>query len=112
MAAELIFKSKYFIAFTGAGISTSSGIPDYRSGVNTVLPTGPGAWEKKAQKIKTNKKTVDMNNALPSFTHMALVALEKMGYLKYLISQNTDGLHMKSGFNAKKLSDLHGNRNV
>lgn len=112
MAAELIFKSKYFIAFTGAGISTSSGIPDYRSGVNTVLPTGPGAWEKKAQKIKTIKKTVDMNNALPSFTHMALVALEKMGYLKYLISQNTDGLHMKSGFNAKKLSDLHGNRNV
>ena len=106
-------KSKYFIAFTGAGISTSCGIPDYRSGVNTVLPTGPGAWEKKAQKVKSDpKKKVDMNKAIPSFTHMALVSLERAGLLKYLVSQNTDGLHMKSGFNPKKLSDLHGNRNL
>lgn len=44
--AKLISESKHFIAFTGAGISTSCGIPDYRSGVNTVVKTGPGAWEK------------------------------------------------------------------
>jgi len=44
----MILQSKHFIAFTGAGISTSAGIPDYRSGVNTVLPTGPGCWEKLA----------------------------------------------------------------
>lgn len=43
--AKLIMKSKHFVAFTGAGISTASGIPDYRSGANTVLPTGPGCWE-------------------------------------------------------------------
>ena len=43
--ADLIQKSKHFEAFTGAGISTASGIPDYRSGANTVLPTGPGCWE-------------------------------------------------------------------
>ena len=72
--AKLILDSKYFIAFTGAGISTSSGIPDFRSGVNTVLPTGPGAWEKKAQKVK-GKGGVDMNVAVPSFTHMCLVTL-------------------------------------
>ena len=75
--ADLIIKSKHFIAFTGAGISTACGIPDYRSGVNTVLKTGPGAWEKKAQKVadKPNKNVVTMAKAIPSFTHMTLVAL-------------------------------------
>jgi NAD-dependent SIR2 family protein deacetylase len=65
------------IAFTGAGISTSCGIPDYRSGVKTVLKTGPGAWEKQAQSVgfKLNKNKVPITKAIPSFTHMALVAL-------------------------------------
>ena len=49
--AKYIFQSQHFIAFTGAGISTACGIPDYRSGINTVLKTGPGAWEKKAMQI-------------------------------------------------------------
>lgn len=74
----MIFESKHFIAFTGAGISTACGIPDFRSGVNTVLKTGPGAWEKKAQKVETkpNTNVVEMAKAIPSFTHMAFVALE------------------------------------
>lgn len=42
--AGLILQSNHFIAFTGAGISTACGIPDFRSGVGTVLKTGPGAW--------------------------------------------------------------------
>ena len=46
--AEMILHSRFFSVFTGAGISTASGIPDYRSGYNTVLPTGPGCWEKAA----------------------------------------------------------------
>lgn len=110
--AELIINSKHFIAFTGAGISTACGIPDFRSGVNTVLKTGPGAWEKKAQKVanKPNKNVVEMAKAIPSFTHMTLVALEELGLLKYLVSQNTDGLHVRSGFNTNNLAELHGNR--
>ena len=52
MLAEMVLSSSHFVAFTGAGISTSSGIPDYRSGYNTVLNTGPGCWETAANKRK------------------------------------------------------------
>ena len=54
---------------------------------------------KKAQKVKDvpNKNIVDMKNAVPSFTHMTLVAMEKCGLLKYLVSQNTDGLDFRKG---------------
>ena len=52
MLAEMILTSQRMTAFTGAGISTSSGIPDYRSGYNTVLETGPGCWETAANKKK------------------------------------------------------------
>ena len=71
-----------------------------------MLKTGPGAWEKKAQKVadKPNKNVVEMAKAIPSFTHMTLVALEEMGLLKYLVSQNTDGLHVRSGFNTHHLA--------
>lgn len=48
LLTQMVKSFQYFIAFTGAGISTSTGIPDFRSGVNTVLKTGPGDWEKKA----------------------------------------------------------------
>jgi hypothetical protein len=47
---QWIREAQHFTVFTGAGISTSAGIPDYRSGFNTVLPTGPGCWEKAANK--------------------------------------------------------------
>ena len=52
MLVEMILTSSHFVAFTGAGISTASGIPDYRSGFDTVLQTGPGAWESLANKRK------------------------------------------------------------
>jgi NAD-dependent SIR2 family protein deacetylase len=112
--AELIKASKHFIVFTGAGISTSTGIPDFRSGYNTVLKTGPGAWEKAAQKAKVAKPTtkVDMSKAIPSPTHMAFVKLMSEGYLKFLISQNVDGLHRRSGINPAQLAEVHGNTNV
>lgn len=112
--AEWILESKHFIAFTGAGISTAAGISDYRSGVNTVLAVGPGVWEKKKHKIqekKTDAKTL-MQKAFPTITHMALAQLMNEDYLKFLISQNVDGLHIKSGIDINKISELHGNTNI
>jgi NAD-dependent SIR2 family protein deacetylase len=101
------------IAFTGAGISTSTGIPDFRSGKDTVLPTGPGAWEKAALKLNTKAKlSVPTVKAKPSVTHMSLVTLQQYGVLKYLVSQNTDGLHLRSGFPSDFISELHGNTNL
>ena len=53
--AEMIRKSQHFVAFTGAGLSTGSGIPDYRSAADTVMPTGAGCWEKAANIEKARK---------------------------------------------------------
>ncbi|KAL8866493.1 MAG: hypothetical protein Q9174_006274 [Haloplaca sp. 1 TL-2023] len=84
-----IRKSKHLIAFTGAGISTSAGIPDFR---------GPdGVWTLKRQGRMRDLKAVNTVKAIPTPTHMALVELQNRGILKYLVSQNCDGLHRKSG---------------
>jgi NAD-dependent SIR2 family protein deacetylase len=108
-----ILESQHFTAFTGAGISTGAGINDFRSGVNTCLDVGPGVWEKQAQNI-TNfkpKVKVKMHSAFPTKCHMALVKLQDEGILKFIISQNVDGLHRKSGILPEKIAELHGNTN-
>ena len=127
-------KSKHFVVYTGAGISTSCGIPDYRSGALTCLPTGPGCWEKAAniqkalragQKVNGVSEHRNRNGAgakkdykvfiqaaIPSKTHMSIVELQRRGICKFLISTNTDGLHRKSGIPKKMLSELHGNTNL
>ena len=112
--AQWVRESQHFIGFTGAGISTSAGIPDFRSGFNTVLPTGPGAWEKAAKKKGNSKKNVrtQMSKAIPTPTHMALVRLMESGHMKFLVSQNVDGLHRRSGVPPGQLAELHGNTNL
>ena len=79
MLAQWIKSSEHFVAFTGGGISTSAGIPDFRSGYDTVLETGPGAWEKAALKAKVSKDKkiviTPIQNAMPSITHMSFVAM-------------------------------------
>ncbi|KAJ5200720.1 hypothetical protein N7491_008474 [Penicillium cf. griseofulvum] len=104
--AAQIKKSKHFIVFTGAGVSTSAGIPDFR---------GPeGNWTLRAQG-KKQTKVANTLQAIPTPSHMALVELQNQGILKHLISQNCDGLRRRSGilpkFLYEMISELHGNSN-
>lgn len=100
---KLVKNSKHMVAFTGAGISTSAGISDFR---------GPlGVWTLKAQGKQPMAGTPAVR-ALPTKTHMALVQLQRQQKLKYLISQNCDGLHRRSGIPATAISELHGNGNI
>lgn len=112
--AGWVRESHHCIFFTGAGISTSAGIPDFRSGMNTVLETGPGAWElRDAGKTRDKKNVVKkLLKAVPTYTHLSIVKLQEEGRVKYVVSQNVDGLHLRSGLDPKALSELHGNTNL
>ena len=111
---ELLEETEGAVAFTGAGISTESGIPDYRS-------PGTGMWERMDQSVVSlsgfsrnpaNYYLYAMESypvraaAEPNAAHYALARLEKKGWLKGVITQNVDGLHTKAG--SENVFELHG----
>lgn len=98
--AEWIKAAKHVVVHTGAGISTSAGIPDFRG------PSGVWTLENKGEKPNVN---ISFDDAKPTLTHMALVSLHQSGFVHYVVTQNVDGLHLKSGFPRPCLSELHGN---
>lgn len=99
LAAEWIKKSKYLVVFTGAGISTESGLPDYR-----------GIWSSEINKDALyNALSVDWKKVKPNDAHTALVKLQELNILKFLISQNIDNLHLASGIRDELIAELHGN---
>ncbi len=76
------------VVHTGAGISTAAGIPDFR---------GPkGVWTLEKRNLKPDMN-VSWDDARPTRTHMALARLVEVGRVQMVITQNIDGLHLRSG---------------
>lgn len=100
LAAKWIAESERLVIFTGAGCSTGSGLPDFR---------GPdGLWTRRDKGLPP-PKGIPWDQVKPNPNHYEIVELMEMGKLDYLISQNVDGLHAKSGIPFDILAELHGN---
>ncbi len=94
-----MFEANYLVIFTGAGISTESGLPDFR---------GPdGIWTRQEKGLPPI--TRPFSSVEPNASHRAIVELQNLGKLKFLISQNVDNLHLRSGIRPERLAELHGN---
>ena len=115
--AQLIENSQSIVIFTGAGISTESGIPDFRS--------PGGLWEKnrpidfsefiaseEARRESWRRKFAMepvLSKASPNKGHMAISSLYDKGKISAVITQNIDGLHQASGIRDEDVIEVHGN---
>ena len=117
-AAWDIYGAQHVVALTGAGVSTESGIPDFRSpgGIwekydpmefmyERFMSDPKKVWEMSI-KMK-NEGDLNMADAEPNPAHLSLSEMESMGYLKCVITQNVDNLHQKAG--SKDVIEFHGN---
>jgi len=115
---ELIRASEKILAFTGAGLSTESGIPDFRSPGGIWDRYDPADFE--YRRILSSERAREkywkmsteffnsMKDAKPNPAHLALVDLEKSGKLLAVVTQNIDSLHLKAGSGAGKVLEIHG----
>lgn len=116
---DLILDSNNIVFFGGAGVSTESGIPDFRSSTglyNQKNVTGYSPEymlshdflvEDVVGFTKYYKENLIVKDAKPNITHKVLAKLEKMGKLKAVITQNIDSLHHMAG--SKNVYEIHGN---
>jgi NAD-dependent deacetylase len=114
---RMIGEAARIVAFTGAGISTESGIPDFRSpgGIWTkyqpiefgdFIASAEARRESWRRKFATDEV---MRKATPNAGHRALARLVEQGKMSAVITQNIDGLHQASGVPGDKVIELHGN---
>ena len=112
---ELINKSNNIVVFTGAGVSTGSGIKDFRSkdGLSSevdipmeILLSSDYFYSNTEEFFKYYKKYFDITNIEPNIVHKYLKKLEDLGKLKAIVTQNIDGLHSKSG--TSNVYEIHG----
>jgi NAD-dependent deacetylase len=117
-AMQLIGGSRRITVLTGAGVSTASGIPDFR-GPNGVWTKDPEAQRlsnlqdyladpEVRQQAWRSRAVHPAWHAEPNAAHQALVDLERSGRLRALLTQNIDGLHQRAGSNPELVVELHG----
>ena len=116
--AALILESSRVVVFTGAGVSTESGIPDFRSPGGIWAKFDPDDFT--IQKFMSSEKTRRLQwqmmaesgllkDAEPNPAHYAVAEMEKLGRLTCVITQNIDNLHQKAGSSPEIVFELHGN---
>lgn len=121
-AASLVSRARRIVALTGAGISTESGIPDFRGpkGVWTLNPKAEKLSDIRYYMVDPEVRRLAWQERLahpawtakPNAGHMALVEMEKNGRLHALITQNIDGLHQRAGNSSKTVIEVHGTVHV
>ena len=115
-AQAQIARSTRITGFAGAGISTESGIPDFRSpggvwATNRIVYFNEFLQDRDARVEAWRQKSLvwpEMRDAQPNAGHLAFAALERRGKLLAMITQNIDGLHQRAGNSPAKVIELHG----
>ena len=113
---EILYKSSHAVFFGGAGVSTDSGIPDFRSSSglyseqsNEYYLSRSCLYDEPQKFFEFYRKNMIFPDAKPNKTHFALAELEKKGIIKAVITQNIDGLHQAAG--SGTVIELHGTVN-